>query len=203
MKHYFQKQIVPKLARCREREALGFTLVELLVVLTILAILATLSAPSLVSVFSGSALSQAGQMVQDQLTLYRQLAVNNNYVVEVRIYNFIDSSLPGDASSVTGDAPGHYRGIQAFKVVPSSPPVINNSGQIVFTKTAITKPLRLPPSIIIDAGSYAATTSDPSALISTLASTSGFYANNLGTTTPATPPLCFPSREILPYSMWV
>ncbi len=142
-----------RLAQRNGRQKTGFSLIELLVVLAIIALLATLGGPSVVSVLKGSSLNQGGQMIQDQLTLYRQLAVNNNYVVEVRIYNFKDPSISGDT--------GHYRGIQAFKVTQS----INSSGVTVSKKTAVTKAQRLPSSVIIDAGGLISNANNISYLI--------------------------------------
>lgn len=128
--------------------AAGFSLVELLVVIAILAILATLAGPSLVSVLQGSSLNQGGQLIQDQLIYYRQYAVVNNCTVEVRFLNFIDSDIPGDT--------GHYRAIQGLKVMQ----VINQTtGAITYSKTPISKPLRVPASVIIDAGTTQSATS--------------------------------------------
>ena len=183
MKKNSQEILLPTdSAQINKRSRAGFSLIELLVVLAIIAILATLSGPSLVSSLKGSALSQGGQMIQDQLTLYRQLALNNNYIVEARIYNFIDSGFPGDT--------GHYRGIQAFKVIPTLPLVVNTSNppQIVFNKTAITKALRLPPSVIIDKGGSIGNSSNISYLIKLLGSTPTFYSSyNLGPTPSVAP----------------
>lgn len=137
--------------------------------MAILAILATLTAPSLVSVFRGTSLNQGGQLIQDQLKFYRQYAVVNNCTVEVRFLKFIDSSISGDT--------GHYRAIQGLKV---SQVVNQTTGAITYTKTPISKPLRVPPSIIIDAGSGANAGLNISYLIYYIGKTSSFYANNLG-----------------------
>ena len=92
-------------------------------------------------------------MVLDQLNLFRQLAVANNYIVEVRFYKYIDPGIPGDT--------GHYRAMQAFKVVQLP-------GTISYTKTPITRPVRIPPSIIIDSGSGGTVTSTVSRLTKVL-----------------------------------
>ena len=128
----------------------AFTLIELLVVMAILGLLATLVGPSIVSVFQGSALTQGGQMVQDQLTYYRQYAVANNVALEVRFYTFKDPALPNDT--------GHYRGLQAFGLTK---PTLGTSGTFTYSKVPIGKALRLPPSIIMDSGAGGATALSP------------------------------------------
>lgn len=115
----------------------AFTLIELLVVMAIIAILITLGGPSVVGVFKGSSLNQGGQIVQDQLTYYRQYALAHNCPVEVRIYKYIDPNIPGDI--------GQYRAIQGFAL--TSP-----NGSLTYTKTPIGKAVRLPAGIIIDGG---------------------------------------------------
>lgn len=106
-----------------------------MVVVTIIALLGVLAAPSLSTVFQGSQINQAGQLIQDQLSMYRQYAVANNCTVDVRFYRFHDANMPGDPAN------GYYRAIQALKVNASSP------------KTPITKAIRLPAGVIIDSGS--------------------------------------------------
>ena len=147
----------------------GYSLVELLVVMAIIAILATLAAPSIVGVFQGSSISQAGQMIQDQLASYRQLALADNCTVEVRFYQFQDPNIPNDPTA------GYYRAIQAFKVV-------QNAGTLgTYTKTPLTKALRVPVSVIIDSGNNVGLAITVSRLIVYLVA--GAQYTDLGTST--------------------
>jgi uncharacterized protein (TIGR02596 family) len=161
---------------------MGFTLVELLVVLAVIAIVATLAVPGINSALKGSQLDQAGQMVHDQLNFYRQYAVANNVTVEARFYNFVDPFIPNDT--------GHYRAMQAFSIRLTA----SATGALSFTKTPISKPVRLPPSIIFDSGYGTSAGNSICYMIRTLASTSSNVTNlgeaNVGSQTPTsdTPP---------------
>jgi uncharacterized protein (TIGR02596 family) len=123
------------------RRSGGFSLIELLVVIAIIALLATVTGPSIVSVFQGSSLTQAGQTVQDQLTYFRQYAIANNTTVEVRFYLFSDPSIDPPSQS-------HYRAFQAFAL--KNPQY--TTGGFTYTKTPITRPTKLGTSVIIDSG---------------------------------------------------
>ena len=125
-----------------QRRRAGFSLVELLVVMAIMAILLTLGGPSILGVFKGSALNQGGEMVQDALNSYRQVALANNYPVEVRFYSYADPSIPSDNGT------SHYHAIQGFALTSSQV----TGGNITYTRVPISKPLRLPASVIIDSG---------------------------------------------------
>ena len=115
----------------------AFSLVELLVVMAIMALLITLGGPTLVGVFKGSSLTQGGQLIQDQLTYYRQYGLANNCPVEVRIYKYIDPGIPGDI--------GQYRAMQAFALTTAN-------GTLTTVKTPIGKAVRLPSAVIMDGG---------------------------------------------------
>jgi uncharacterized protein (TIGR02596 family) len=135
MTHFNHFVVVTPRQNCRRNAA--FSLVELLVVMAIIALMVTLGLPALVGVFKGSALNQGGQLIQDQLTYYRQFALANNCPVEVRIYKYIDPNIPGDI--------GQYRAIQGFSMTQAS-------GSLTFTKTALDRAMRLPSPVIIDSG---------------------------------------------------
>jgi uncharacterized protein (TIGR02596 family) len=115
----------------------AFSLVELLVVIGIVALLITLGGPAIVGAFKGSSVTQGGQVIQDQLTYYRQYALANNCPVEVRIYKYIDPNITGDT--------GQYRAIRGFALT-------STNGNLTYTKTAIGRSVRLPNSTIIDSG---------------------------------------------------
>jgi len=68
----------------------AFTLVEMLAVLAIIATLMVFVAPAVLSSFQSARLTQATQMVLDQLSVARQLATSRNRVVEVRFYRLIN-----------------------------------------------------------------------------------------------------------------
>jgi len=93
------------LSRARRREdGLGFTLVELLVVMAILAILAAASVAGFRSVSSALGLSTAGQLITSEITTARQTALTYSETVEVRFYYYMDS--------YTGTS--QYQAIQSF-----------------------------------------------------------------------------------------
>jgi len=79
----------------------AFTLVEMLSVLAIIAVLMAFVAPALFSSFRSVRLTQATQMVLDQLSMARQIATSKNRVVEVRFYRLEnpDTGLSGPTFS--------------------------------------------------------------------------------------------------------
>lgn len=77
----------------RRIELSGYTLMELLVVMAILGILISLVVPTL-SVVNSTKLTQAGQIVADQISLARQIASSRNRNVEVRLIQR-DADVPG------------------------------------------------------------------------------------------------------------
>jgi len=133
----------------------GFTVVELLVVMSIIAIIIGFTMPAMNTVLKGSQLTQAGQMINDQLNLARQIALTKNHSVEVRFYQFGDPQAPGEQTAVP--ASGRYRAIQAFE--------IQDSGSAV----PLSKVQQVPPSIIIDSGgALSSIISPPSAYVAPL-----------------------------------
>ena len=73
---------------------MGFTLVELLVVVTIIVILASMLGPMLNSALRGTNLTQGADKVIGILSLARQTALTKNQTVEVRFYAFVDPESP-------------------------------------------------------------------------------------------------------------
>ncbi len=63
----------------------GFSLIELLTVTAIIVLLVTLTIPAFQSIALGSSLTRGGQMVADQFSLARQMAVSRNSQVQVRL----------------------------------------------------------------------------------------------------------------------
>ena len=115
----------------------GFTLIELLVVLAIIALLSALTVPSIISALHGSALSQGGQKVINEIAGARQVALSQNRVVEVRFYRVAESGMPGEVAG--NPATGKFRAMQSF--------VYDSTGTIA---TALDKVQMLPDTVIMD-----------------------------------------------------
>jgi uncharacterized protein (TIGR02596 family) len=114
-----------------KKKPLAFTILELLIVIGILCILAVVTMPSVLSSLQGIKITQGTQVVLDQITLARQLALSRNRGIETRFYGYKDSS---DADGKT-----HFQGIQNFE--------LQDDG----TAKPLGKMVRLPSGIILDA----------------------------------------------------
>jgi uncharacterized protein (TIGR02596 family) len=102
-------------SRCDSRQA--FSLIELIVVMSIIGILATLAAPAAMTMIRGSAVTQASQMLTDQMSYARQLALSKNESVEVRFLQYGDPEIPGEKAS--DPTTGKFRAIQIMEVTPA------------------------------------------------------------------------------------
>lgn len=116
----------------------GFSLIELIVVIGIIAIIAVFAVPAASTVIRGSQLTQASQILTDQLNLARQQALTKNRSIEVRFYRFGDAEQPGEEA----DKPetGKFRAIQLYEVLETGTPV------------PLGKIQRLPNTVVLNDG---------------------------------------------------
>jgi len=105
--------MTPTSSSSRRRNA--FTLIELLAVIAVIAVVVAFAVPATNQILRGSQLTQSYQMVGDQISLGRQLALSRNRTVEVRFYQFSDPETPGE--DYTKPADGMWRGMQLFEVM--------------------------------------------------------------------------------------
>lgn len=131
----------------RQKSA-GFSLIELLVVCAIIAIVIGFTVPAATTLIRGSQLTQASQVVADQIALARQTALSKNHAVEVRFYKFGDPETPGE--DATKPATGKFRGMQLFEVLENGTTVPTGKIQI------------LPTSVIMNEGALSTLISDTS-----------------------------------------
>ncbi len=115
----------------------AFSLVELLVVVTIIGIIAAFSVPAVTGILRGSAMTQASQLLTDQFGLARQTALSRNRAIEVRLYQYADPEVPGEAVATTST--WQFRAFQIFEVVESGAAV------------PLDMPQRLPGTVIMSA----------------------------------------------------
>lgn len=121
-----------------KRSTSGFSLVEMIVVVGIIAVIAAFAVPAANTIIRGSQISQASQLVTDQISLARQMALTKNRSVEVRFYRYADSEQPGE--DIEKPETGKFRAIQLFE--------IQENGVAI----AIGKITRLPMSVVINDG---------------------------------------------------
>lgn len=110
----------------------AFSLLEMLAVMAVMLTLFMLVGINANAILRGGQLTQASQLLHDQITLARQLALSSNQPVEVRLYRYADT---GFGEVTAGD--GKFRAVQLFAV--------NRDGA-----KAIGKLERLPKPVIID-----------------------------------------------------
>ena len=113
------------------RNATGFSLIELLVVVAVIALLATLAVPAFNAITNAGSIEHSADQIAGACALARQTAVSKNRSVEVRFYEVPAEGWPND-----------FRALQLFE--------IGDSGEA----TALTKvfTLRLPAILSRDTG---------------------------------------------------
>lgn len=93
----------------------GFTLVELLAVIAVIAVVIAFAVPSINQILRGSQMSQGGQLLGDQFSYARQLAITKNRTIEFRIYRFGDPDTPGE--KFDDPTTGYWRAFQLFEIL--------------------------------------------------------------------------------------
>jgi len=115
----------------------AFSLIELLVVIAIIGIIGTIAVPAAGNLLKGSSLTQAANLLTDQMAAARQHALSRNRVVEVRFYRFADPELPGEVA--TDPSTGYYRALQFLEIGENGIP--NPVGKVIrFPDTVMMNP---------------------------------------------------------------
>ncbi len=83
--------------------------------MAVIAIVIAFAVPAVNTTLKGSQLTQAGQLLGDQLSYARQLALSRNRTIEFRIYRFGDPETPGEV--IDEPKKGRWRGFQIFEVM--------------------------------------------------------------------------------------
>jgi uncharacterized protein (TIGR02596 family) len=119
----------------------GFSLLELIVVILIIGIVAAFVVPAAGTILKGSQLTQASQIVVDQISLARQQALTRNHMVEVRLIRFANPEVPGevDPNTTPNPAKGAFRAIHVFEI-------LDNGAKVPVDKAHV-----LPQAIIMNA----------------------------------------------------
>jgi uncharacterized protein (TIGR02596 family) len=124
----------------------AFSLLELLAVIFIIGIVAVFVTPAASTILKGSQLTQAEQILTDQIKLARQMALTKNRSVEVRFIRYGDPEVPGETKS--DKAKGNFRAVQVFEILESGASV------------PLDRPQLLPQAIIMNAGTLSTLISD-------------------------------------------
>ena len=123
----------------RENRA-AFSIFEMLLVMSIVALLVGLAAPALTGVLKGSKLTQAGDMLRDQMAAASAMATSENREVVIRFYSYDDDMIPGSESA--------FRAFQlAGRLNPSDVEQTKVGDKV--EPEAVSKLFRLPDGIIL------------------------------------------------------
>lgn len=133
--------------RTHSSDSRAFSLLDLLAVLFVIGIIAVLVIPHAPAILRGTQLSQAEQILTDQVKLARQMALTKNHSVQVRFIRYGDPEMPGEKAN--DPATGFYRAIQLMEIL--------DNGDAV----PLDKPQWLPQSVIVNAGSLSTLVNDP------------------------------------------
>ena len=118
----------------------AFSLLELIAVILIIGIIAAFVIPAMPTILRGTQMTQAEQILTDQVKLARQFAVTRNHSVQVRFIRYADPEAPGEqGADITT---GYYRAIPLVEILDNGAAV------------PIDKPQLLPTSIVINAGNF-------------------------------------------------
>lgn len=109
------------------RNAGGFSLVELLVVISIVALLTAASVPALNSVMESDNLNRGGQQVADTINLARQLASSHNATMELRLIKLNSTSGYSALQVWTTNSAGTMQPITRIAILPQSIVVTDNT----------------------------------------------------------------------------
>jgi len=109
-------------------------LIELLVVVVIIAILIGMTIPAFNSLMNTRGVTQAADMLINQLSYARQAAVGQSMKMEFRFLSYKDPSLPGDPAG------GACHAVQVYLINAQS------------ISQPLTKVVTLPDSVVMDSG---------------------------------------------------
>jgi uncharacterized protein (TIGR02596 family) len=121
----------------------GYSLIELLVVVILIGVIMAFGVPAAGKILKGSALTQAVNLLTDEVSRARQHALTRNRVVEMRFYLMADPEIPGEIA--TDYTTGSFRAFQYFEI-----PTQTISGKSV--PIPIGKYIRLPDTVIMSRG---------------------------------------------------
>jgi len=114
----------------------------------IIGIIAAFAVPAASTILRGSLMNQAAQIITDQLTTARQVALAKNHQVEVRFIRFADPETPNDVGS--DGQPGNFHAIWVFEDTGTfSPTVLDANGNPAPIMAPVDKPQLLPQAIIL------------------------------------------------------
>lgn len=121
----------------RRTRLLGFTLVEMLVVVMVVGLVVAAVAPMVFNTLSSTRLTSAGETLAAQISLAKQLATTHNEPVEIRFYSYADPESPGSKDLV--------RAMAIMRVTPTAALV----GVGAIALELITPVFYLPSGIVV------------------------------------------------------
>ncbi len=130
----------------------AFTLVELIAVMAIIILIGTFVAPSAATLLRGSQVTQASQILTDQLSLARQEALSRSTPIEVRFLRFADPEAGGETAGLPSS--GKFRAIELMEVTPGGRTLpLKDSRVIMLPNSVMMNPNKTFSSLIsVDSG---------------------------------------------------